>query len=86
VGRARAELHVKQDVQVTLHDLQQTITTLIQFPTLFERLQPLLVALLPYLDGSNRCGKFGLDHTGNCPAATDANRPRHCCCRTGLAP
>jgi hypothetical protein len=30
---------------------------------LFERLQPLLVALLPYLDGSIRCGKFGLDHT-----------------------
>jgi hypothetical protein len=53
---------VKQDVQITLHDLQQTITTLIQFPTLFERLQPLLVALLSYLDGSTRCGKFGLDH------------------------
>jgi len=53
---------VKQDVQVTLHDLQQTITTLIQFPSLFEQLQPLLVALLPYLDGSIRCGKFGLDH------------------------
>jgi hypothetical protein len=29
---------------------------------LFELLQPLLVALLPYLDGSIRCGKFGLDH------------------------
>jgi hypothetical protein len=25
-------------------------------------LQPLLVALLPYLDGSIRSGKFGLDH------------------------
>jgi hypothetical protein len=53
---------VKQEVQVTLQDLQQTITTLIQFPALFELVQPLLVALLPYLDGSFRYRKYGLDH------------------------
>lgn len=53
---------IKQDILVTLDDLEQVITTLLKFPTLFESLQPLLTTLLPYLDSSIRLGKFGLTH------------------------
>ncbi|MEP0879226.1 hypothetical protein NDA00_25860 [Funiculus sociatus GB2-M2] len=53
---------VKQDLQVTLPDLEQTILRLMEFPTLFQPLQPLLVALIPMLDGSMKLGRFGMAH------------------------
>lgn len=53
---------IKQDILVTLDDLEQAITTLLKFPYLFESLQPLFAVLLSYLDGSVRLGKFGLSH------------------------
>ncbi|PSB14505.1 hypothetical protein C7B65_26350 [Phormidesmis priestleyi ULC007] len=53
---------VKQDLRVTLPDLEQTILRLMEVPTLFEALQPLLVALIPLLDGSTKLGKFGMAH------------------------
>lgn len=55
---------VKRDVIVTLRDLEQTICASMKEPALFAQLQPLLTALLPYLDGSIKAGKFGLDHAG----------------------
>ncbi|MGJ3248240.1 MAG: hypothetical protein ACFE0I_19420 [Elainellaceae cyanobacterium] len=53
---------VKQDIHVTLDDLEQVITSLLKTPEQFETIQPLLTALLPYLDGSMHLGKFGLTH------------------------
>ncbi|UJB73159.1 hypothetical protein HRE53_30935 (plasmid) [Acaryochloris sp. 'Moss Beach'] len=53
---------VKQSVVVTFNDLQQTISTLILYPEVFALVQPLLVALLPLLDGSENLGKYGLKH------------------------
>lgn len=53
-------LNVKHSVTVSLNDLQQTITALLQYPNLFEQLQPLFTALLSYLDGSASTGKFGI--------------------------
>ncbi|MGJ3254376.1 MAG: hypothetical protein ACFE0J_25075 [Elainellaceae cyanobacterium] len=54
---------VKHDIHVTLDDLEQVITSLLKTPEQFETIQPLLTALLPYLDGSMHLGKFGLTHT-----------------------
>lgn len=53
---------VKQSVVVTFNDLQQTISALIVYPEIFALVQPLLVALLPLLDGSENLGKYGLKH------------------------
>ncbi|MGR3279554.1 hypothetical protein ACSYAD_31295 [Acaryochloris marina NIES-2412] len=53
---------VKQSATVTFNDLQQTISTLILYPEVFALVQPLLVALLPLLDGSENLGKYGLKH------------------------
>lgn len=53
---------VKQDVTVTLQDLEQTSLRLIEFPSLFQALQPLLTALIPLLNGSIKQGKFGIAH------------------------
>ena len=52
----------KQTTQVTLKDLEQTILKLVGHPHLFEAVQPLLVALLPYLDKSEKMRKFGISH------------------------
>jgi hypothetical protein len=52
---------VKHDVVVTMQDLQQTIATLLG-TALFEPLQALLTVLLPYLDGSMKTGRYGLNH------------------------
>ncbi|HHP7244300.1 MAG TPA: hypothetical protein ACFE0H_06405, partial [Elainellaceae cyanobacterium] len=54
---------VKQDIHVTLDDLEHVITSLLKTPEQFDTIQPLLTALLPYLDGSMHLGKFGLTHT-----------------------
>jgi hypothetical protein len=54
---------VKQDLKVTLPDLEQTILRLMEFPGLFQALQPLLVALIPMLDGSTKLGRFGIAHS-----------------------
>ena len=54
---------VKQEIQVTLDDLEQAILRLMEFPALFETLQPILTALIPLLDGSTQLGKFGIAHT-----------------------
>lgn len=53
---------VKQEILVTLNDLEQTILKLAGFPALFEQIQPLLVALIPLLDGSIKLGRFGIAH------------------------
>ncbi|ABW32323.1 hypothetical protein [Acaryochloris marina] len=53
---------VKQSVTVTFTDLQQTISGLITYPEIFALVQPLLSALLPLMDGSEKLGKFGLNH------------------------
>ena len=53
---------VKQATTVTYNDLQQTISALILYPEIFALVQPLLVALLPLLDGSENLGKYGLKH------------------------
>jgi hypothetical protein len=52
----------KQDIQITLSDLEQTILKLVGHSQLFEAVQPLLVALLPYLDKTEKIGKFGINH------------------------
>ncbi|GAQ00170.1 DNA primase [Leptolyngbya sp. NIES-2104] len=52
----------KRDIQVTLDDLEQTILKLVAFPAIFESLNPLLVALIPLLDGSTKLGRFGIAH------------------------
>ncbi|MBD2082894.1 hypothetical protein [Leptolyngbya sp. FACHB-17] len=54
---------VKQEILVTLNDLEQTILRLAEFPELFEQLQPLLVALIPLLDGSTKLSRFGIAHS-----------------------
>lgn len=54
---------VKQEILVTLKDLEQTILRLVEFPELFDQLQPLLVALIPLLDGSTKLGRFGIAHS-----------------------
>ncbi|MBW4444735.1 MAG: hypothetical protein KME10_26770 [Plectolyngbya sp. WJT66-NPBG17] len=56
-------LRIKQEILVTLNDLEQTILRLVGFPDLFEQLQPLLVALIPLLDGSTKLGRFGIAHS-----------------------
>ncbi|ABW32350.1 hypothetical protein AM1_C0040 (plasmid) [Acaryochloris marina MBIC11017] len=53
---------VKQSVTVTFNDLQQTISGLIAYPEIFALVQPLLSALLPLMDGSEKLGKYGLNH------------------------
>jgi hypothetical protein len=50
---------VKRQVQVTLVDLQQSISQLLNHPQLFAELQLLLTALLSLSDGSINLGKFG---------------------------
>jgi hypothetical protein len=52
----------KQDIQVTLKDLEQTVLKLVSHSHLFETVEPLIVALLPYLDKSEKIGKFGINH------------------------
>jgi hypothetical protein len=51
---------VKQSINVTLADLQQTIAALMPYPALFCMVQPLLNALLPLLDGSVNLGWDGM--------------------------
>ncbi|MBD2092575.1 hypothetical protein H6F67_22255 [Microcoleus sp. FACHB-1515] len=58
---AGENLIVKRNVVVTMQDLEQTITALLKV-ALFEPLQALLTALLPYLDGSTRADRYGLNH------------------------
>lgn len=52
----------KQNIQITLKDLEQTILKLIGHSRLFEAVEPLIAALLPYLDKSEKIGKFGINH------------------------
>ena len=52
----------KQDIQITLNDLEQTILKLVGHSRLFEAVQPILVALLSYLDKSEKISKFGISH------------------------
>ncbi|MCG9891350.1 MAG: hypothetical protein MH252_09760 [Thermosynechococcaceae cyanobacterium MS004] len=54
---------VKQSIQVTYADLQQTIAALMPYPEPFSTVQPLLTALLPLLDGSLKLGRYGMDFT-----------------------
>jgi hypothetical protein len=54
---------VKRDLKVTLLDLEHTILRLMEFPGLFQSLQPILVALIPMLDGSTKLGRFGMGHS-----------------------
>ena len=53
---------VKQSVTVTYSDLQQTISALIAYPEIFALVQPLLSTLLPLMDGSEKLGRYGLNH------------------------
>jgi hypothetical protein len=53
----------KHDIQITLTDLEQTLTALLSDPALFAAIQPLATTLLPYLKGQQRLGRFGLSHT-----------------------
>ena len=53
---------VKQSVAVSFNDLQQTISALIAYPEIFALVQPLLSALLPLMDGSEKLGRYGLNH------------------------
>lgn len=53
---------IKRDVIIGLNDLQQAIATLMKQPELFEKLQPLLIMLLNYFDGSAKTGRYGLNH------------------------
>lgn len=52
---------IKRDIHVSLTDLQQTIAALLG-SSLFEPLQALLTALLPYFDGTAKTGRYGLNH------------------------
>ena len=52
----------KRSIAVGLNDLKQTILALMHYPEIFLKLQPMLTALLSYLDGSISSGKYGLDH------------------------
>ena len=52
---------LKREIKVSFHDLQQTITALLSHPELFQKVQPLLSALLPLMDGSTNTGKFGFN-------------------------
>ncbi len=52
----------KQDIQITFRDLEQTVLKLIGHSHLFEAVEPLIAALLPYLDKSEKLGRFGIQH------------------------
>ena len=52
----------KQNLLVTLSDLEQTILKLVGHSQLFEAVQSLLVALIPYLNKSEKIGRFGISH------------------------
>ncbi len=56
-------LVTKRDLQVTLTDLEQTITALLPYPELLAQVQALAATLLPYLDGQQTLGRFGLSHS-----------------------
>lgn len=52
---------VKREIQVTLTDLQQTMTALLTH-NLLELVQELLSTLLPYLNKTTSTGRYGLSH------------------------
>lgn len=60
---AEVNFKVKKPIEVKLSDLQQLMATLVvNQPELLTQLQPLLTALLPYLDGTHKTGLYGLKH------------------------